>query len=150
MAFHPSAALLEWAATLAAGLFAGAALYVSVVEHPARVSLGAHAAVSEFRASYPRGAALQAPLALVGGAAGVARWAIGGSRMWLVGGVALGALVPFTLVVILPTNTRLLAATLDPASVEAQALLTRWGWLHAVRTLVSVLVFAAFARRTSR
>ena len=134
-------ALLAWIATVAAGLFAGAAVYVSLVEHPARVSLGSRAAVHEFRPSYRRGAAMQAPLALIGAAAGITRWALGGSVAWLVGGVALGALVPFTLLVIRPTNTRLLA---DAVDVDADALLARWGRLHAVRTVVSLGVFAAF------
>ena len=136
--------LLGWVATLAAGLFAGAALYVSLVEHPARVSLGPRAAVHEFGPSYRRGAAMQAPLSLVGALAAIARWVIGGSAAWLIGGLALGALVPFTLVVILPTNKRLLADTLEPGSAEAHALLARWGRLHAVRTIVSLVVFAGF------
>jgi len=113
------ATALEWLATLSAGLFAGAALYVSLVEHPARVGLGPRAAVDEFRPSYRRGAALQAPLGVLGGAAGIARWATGGCAAWLVGGLALGALVPFTLVLIVPTNKRLLDPTLDAASSEA-------------------------------
>jgi hypothetical protein len=140
-------AFLEWAATVAAGIFAGAALYVSLVEHPARMSLGSLAAVREFGPSYRRGAAMQAPLALIGAAAGIARWAIGGSVAWLVGGVALGALVPFTLLVILPTNTRLLDARLDAGGEEATALLRRWARLHAVRTAVSVVVVAGFVAR---
>ena len=52
--------------TLAAGLFAGAAIYVSAVEHPARVSCGTDLAVREFAPSYKRGAIMQASLALVG------------------------------------------------------------------------------------
>ena len=138
------ATALEWLATLSAGLFAGAALYVSLVEHPARVGLGPRAAVDEFRPSYRRGAALQAPLGVLGGAAGIARWATGGCAAWLVGGLALGALVPFTLVVIVPTNTRLLDPRLDAVSSEATTLLRRWGRLHAVRTVVSLGVFAGF------
>jgi hypothetical protein len=134
-------ALLAWIATVAAGLFAGAAVYVSLVEHPARVSLGSRAAVHEFRPSYRRGAAMQAPLSLLGAAAAIACWAAFGSIAWLAGGLALGALVPFTLLVIRPTNTRLLA---DAVDVDADALLARWGRLHAVRTVVSLGVFAAF------
>ena len=137
-------ALLAGVATLAAGLFAGAALYVSLVEHPARVSLGAPAAVVEFRPSYARGAAMQAPLALIGAAAAIVCWAVGGAVGWLIGGVALGALVPFTLIIIMPTNTRLLDARLNADSDEAVALLRRWAALHWVRTVVSLGVFAGF------
>ena len=143
-------ALLDWIATVAAGLFAGAALYVSLVEHPARVSLGPRAAVHEFGPSYRRGAVMQAPLSLIGATAGIARWAIGGSSVWLAGGLALGALVPFTLLVIRPTNSRLLAHAADLDAVDAEALLARWGRLHAVRTVVSLAVFAAFVALLAR
>jgi Domain of unknown function (DUF1772) len=143
-------ALLSWLATLAAGLFAGAALYISLVEHPARVSLGTRAAVQRFRPSYRRAAVMQAPLALVGGAAGIAHWALGGSAAWGIGGLALGALVPFTLLVILPTNTRLLDAQLDAAGDDAAVLLRRWARLHAMRSVVSIAVFALFAALLAR
>lgn len=50
---------------------------------------------------------------------------MGASVAWLVGGLVLGALVPFTLIVIMPTNKRLLDARLDAASDEATTLLRR-------------------------
>jgi hypothetical protein len=136
--------ILQFVATLAAGLFAGAAVYVSLVEHPARVGLGSRAAVAEFGPSYRRGALMQAPLSLIGAAAGIGCWATGASAAWLVGALALGALVPFTLLVIMPTNKRLLDPRLDAGSNEAAALLRRWAQLHAVRTVVSLVVFAGF------
>lgn len=40
--------LLELTATLCAGLFGGAAIYVSLVEHPARLECGTALAISEF------------------------------------------------------------------------------------------------------
>jgi len=131
-------------ATLAAGLFAGAAIYLTFVEHPARVSCGSALAVTEFGPSYKRATVMQAPLALVGASAGIARWATGGGLGWVVGAVVLGAVVPFTLVVILPVNHRLLDASLDKASPEAEALLARWGRLHAVRSAMSLVAFASF------
>jgi hypothetical protein len=59
----------------------------------------------------------------------------------------LGSLVPFTLIVILPTNTLLLDPALNAHDVEAGRLLARWGRLHAVRTLVSTVAFAMFLTR---
>src|SRR5437867_6770038 len=100
-----TAALL---ATLAAGLFTGAAVYVTFVEHPARVSCGSALAVTEFGPSYKRATVMQASLAFVGASAGIVRWEAGGGLGWLVRSVVLGAVVPFTLFVILPTNHRLL------------------------------------------
>ena len=57
-------------ALLCAGLFAGAAAYVTFVEHPARVSVGTAEAIAEFRPSYRRGAVMQASLAIAGLVAG--------------------------------------------------------------------------------
>ncbi len=105
--------LLEILATLAAGLFAGAALYVTAVEHPARVSCGSALAVTEFRPSYERGAIMQATLALTGALAAMVRWGLGGHIGWLVGGLLLGAVVPVTLSVNLPTTELLLDRSLD-------------------------------------
>ncbi len=76
--------------------------------------------------------------------AGIVRWGTGGGLAWLVSGVVLGAVVPFTLIVILPTNHRLLDASLDKASPEAETLLARWGRLHAVRSALSFVAFALF------
>lgn len=128
-------------AALCAGLFAGAAIYINVAEHPARLSCGARIAVREFAPSYRRAARMQASLAMIGLLAAMLGWWRVGHIALLVGGVLLGAVVPFTLLVIAPTNARLLSPSLDPESPEAAALLRRWGRLHAVR---SVLGGAAF------
>jgi Domain of unknown function (DUF1772) len=114
------------------------------------VSLGTRAAVQQFRPSYRRAAVMQVPLAVLGAAAGIALWALGGSPAWGIGGLALGAVVPFTLLVILPTNTRLLDARLDAGGDAAAVLLRRWARLHAVRSAVSIVVFALFAALLAR
>ena len=131
-------------ATLAGGLFAGAALYVTLVEHPARLSTGAPSALAEWRPSYERGAALQAPLAVVGGLAALLAFWQGGGSFWLAGGLLLGSLVPYTLLVIWGTNAELKSHELDPASPRATELLVRWGRLHAVRTVVGLVAFGLF------
>ena len=127
--------------TLAAGLFAGAAIYVSAVEHPARVSCGTDLAVREFAPSYKRGAIMQASLALVGCVTGfIGGWQLNDS-VSILSALILGAVVPFTLIVIRPTNKRLLDRALDPQGAEASHLLDRWGRLHAVRSVLSAAAF---------
>jgi hypothetical protein len=126
-------------ATLASALFAGAALYVTLVEHPARMACGAPLALAEFRTSYPRGTRLQAPLAVAACLGAVGAWLTGGPSGWLAAGVAVGAVVPYTLVAILPTNRRLLDPALAPDVPEVRVLLRRWGQLHLVRTALGLV-----------
>jgi hypothetical protein len=56
----------------------------------------------------------------------VLAWLLGAGLSWLLGGLLLGMVIPYTLVVIRPTNTRLLAPDLDKHSAEARGLLLRW------------------------
>jgi uncharacterized membrane protein len=63
---------------------------------------------------------------------------------WLFGGIGIVAVVPFTLIVILPTNKKLLDPSLNRNSEAARQLLVRWGRLHAVRTVLSLAAFVAF------
>jgi hypothetical protein len=133
--------LFEIIATLCAGLFAGAAIYITLVEHPARLECGTELAVTEFGPSYRRATLMQATLAALGFTAALVAWVLGRGILALVGGLLLGAVIPFTLLVILPTNKRLLDPRLDRRSADAAALLERWGRLHAVRSVVSGLAF---------
>ena len=121
-------------ATLASGIFFGAALYINLVEQPARVSCGVMLAVTEWRPSYKRGTLMQAPLALIGSVATLTASWLQRNGAWLVGGLLLLLVVPFTLIVIFPTNKRLESQELDLGSEEAGRLLRQWGRLHAVRT----------------
>lgn len=137
--------VLEIITTVSAGLFAGAAIYINWAEHPARMRLETRAAALQWAPSYTRATLMQAPLALIGLIAGVAAWALGAGTGWLVAGLMLGTVVPFTLIVIMPTNKRLLDPTRDLGSTETHVLLVRWARLHAVR---SVLGGAAFTLAT--
>jgi hypothetical protein len=135
----------RWVATSATGAFAGAALYVSLVEHPARLECGGLIAVTQWAPSYRRAAVMQASLALVGSIASIAAAFLGGGPSWLVAGILLLAVVPFTLLVIYPTNERLLDPALDKESPETLVLLTRWGRLHLARTILSLSAFLILA-----
>jgi hypothetical protein len=76
--------------------------------------------------------------------ASLAAWLAGASFWWLIAGILLGIVIPFTLIVILPTNKRLLSPTLDKQSIEAERLLARWGRLHAIRSVLSGLALLLF------
>ncbi|MCZ6873451.1 MAG: DUF1772 domain-containing protein [bacterium] len=139
--------ILEAIATLAAGIFGGAALYINVAEHPARMECGTAVATTVFAPSYRRAALMQASLAGVGLLAGVGAWLQGGEIWWLAAGLILGSVIPFTFLAIMPTNKQLLATGLNKESAEAATLLRRWGQLHAVRTVLGLIAFGVFVWR---
>src|ERR671912_755910 len=105
-------------AAVCAGLFAGAAIYINAVEHPARLSCGNELALRQFAPSYRRATVMQASLALTGCLSGLwSGWVLG--DVWVgLAALLLGAVVPFTLVAILPTNRQLLEPSLDPAGAR--------------------------------
>ena len=140
--------LLANFATLATALFTGAAVYISLVEHPARLQCPTAHAVEQWRPSYKRATIMQASLGVVGVLMAIAAWLVGTGVTWLLAGLVLGSVVPFTLIVIVPTNRRLEDPDLDTTSQLARSLLVRWGHLHAIRSGLSLLalILMVFAR----
>jgi Domain of unknown function (DUF1772) len=136
--------VFEFIATLSAALFAGAALYVNVVEHPARMGLDTAVAVAQWAPSYRRATWLQAPLAILSFLTGLSAWLLGSGTLWAMGAVLIGLVVPFTFVGIMPTNRKLLAPGRDLKSAETRALLDTWAKLHAVRTALSLAATALY------
>jgi hypothetical protein len=136
--------IAEFIAVLACALFTGAAVYISLVEHPARMECGVEIAATEFPPSYRRAAVMQATLAALSLLSSIVAWLAGATFWWGVAGVLLGLVIPFTLIVILPTNKQLLSSALDKRSAQTERLLTRWGRLHAVRNVLSTLALLLF------
>jgi uncharacterized membrane protein len=130
--------ILQIIATLAAALFAGAALYVNVAEHPARMALDTRFAAAQWALSYRRATWMQAPLALLSLIAGLGSWLLGGGFAWAIAALLIGAVVPFTFIGIMPTNKALLAPDRDLGAAETRTLLEHWAKLHMVRTVLSV------------
>jgi hypothetical protein len=131
-------------ALIAAAIFGGVALYVNIVEQPARLSLDDRALLAEWKPSYKRGAAMQAPLALVGFLLGMLAWWQTAHPGFLIGAIAMIAPWPWTLIGIKPTNDALLATDPDKAGPKTRALIVRWGAIHGVRTALGALATVAF------
>ena len=136
--------IVEFIAVVACSLFAGAAIYISLVEHPARMECGVEIAATEFPPSYRRATIMQASLAGLGRISSIVAWLAGATFWWFVAGALLGSVIPFTLLVILPTNQQLLSRDLNRRSEQTKLLLTRWGTLHAVRSLLSGLALVLY------
>jgi Domain of unknown function (DUF1772) len=135
--------LLKLLATVSAALFAGAALYISLVEQPARLLATMEVALGEFRPGFPRARTLQASLAILGSVCAGVLWWRGAGRAWLLAAVSLVAVVIFTLLILLPIYTALLDPALSPSAPDARVLLERWGRLHLVRTALGLVALFA-------
>jgi Domain of unknown function (DUF1772) len=115
-------------ALLLAALFTGAALYVSLVEQPARLGLDDASLLAEWRRSYSRGAILQASLSLIGFGLGIVAGHQQGSWLWFFGGIVLLANWPYTFLCI----------------GQVHMLVAHWGQLHGVRTALGALACLIF------
>ena len=131
-------------ALIAAAAFTGAAFYVNVAEQPARLSLDDRALLAEWKPSYKRGAAMQAPLALLGCLFGIIAWSQTSHPGFLIGGIAILVPWPWTLLAIKPVNDTLLATEIDQAGPPTRALVVKWGALHGMRTALGALATIAF------
>jgi Anthrone oxygenase len=129
----------QFLAVLCCTLFAGAAIYISLVEHPARMACDTKTAATVWAPSYKRATVMQAPLAGLSFLAGIGAWLFGGGILWLIGAVLIGLVIPFTFIGVMPTNHQLLAPGRDLSSTETRSLLDKWGRLHAVRSALSFL-----------
>ena len=58
--------IAEFVAVLSCSLFTGASVYISLVEHPARMQCGVEIAATELPPSYRRATVMQATLAALG------------------------------------------------------------------------------------
>jgi hypothetical protein len=131
-------------ALLVAALFAGAAIYINVAEQPARLQLDDRSLLAQWKPSYKNGLKMQATLAVVGFLFGVVAWWETGDFTWLVGALILVANWPYTMVVILPTNNRLMDTDIEKAGAETRSMIERWGSLHAIRSALGAMATAIF------
>ena len=129
----------EFISTLSATLFCGAAIYINLVEHPARMGCGTEIAATVWAPSYKRATIMQASLAILSFLCGVVVWVLGGGTLWLIGALFIGSVVPFTFIAIMPTNHQLLEPGRDLGSTETHALLEKWAKLHGVRSALSLV-----------
>jgi hypothetical protein len=96
--------VFQFFAVLCCMIFAGASIYINLVEHPARMSCGTKTAATVWAPSYKRATVMQAPLAILSFLYGVGAWLVRGGLLWLIGAVLIGLVVPFTFIAVVPTN----------------------------------------------
>ena len=131
-------------ALIVAAVFTGAALYVTVAEQPARLMLDDRTLLTQWKPSYKRGFAMQAPLALAGCLLGLIAWWQTGFLAFLIGAVLIVANWPWTLLGIMPTNNILMATDVANTNAQTRELIVKWGGLHAVRSALGAAATIAF------
>jgi Domain of unknown function (DUF1772) len=131
------------ALTLAATFF-GAALYINVAEHPARMLLDDQNALAQWSPSYARAFNLQGGLAVLSGGAGLVSVWMSGNWCWAIGAALMLANWPYTLFGILPLNHKLNAIPLKDAGPVSRTMLDRWNKLHMARTLLSGMAVVGY------
>ncbi|TPX56252.1 hypothetical protein PhCBS80983_g04646 [Powellomyces hirtus] len=145
LTFNQQTTVLETTAILATGLFAGGALYISTVEHPARFRMSAESAQRQFQHSYPRAARLQGTLAVVAGGCSLILGVLTRGTKYYVSAAAMLFIPIYTVIAVFPTNNRLLATSSHqlhgtlPQSEAVWPLLRKWGYLHSARLVASFL-----------
>ncbi|OHC91284.1 MAG: hypothetical protein A2095_05985 [Sphingomonadales bacterium GWF1_63_6] len=142
---------LAIAALVFATLFAGAALYISLVEHPARLGLADGPLLAQWQPSYKRALPIQSGLAIAGGVTGLIVGYLSSDWRWFAGSIVLLANWPFTLFVIMPVNKILMAMQENEAGSESRAMLRQWGKLHNGRSALgaATVMFFVWAMASS-
>ncbi len=136
--------ILELIATFCTGVFFGAAIYISIVQHPAVMKAGLGVGGRFFPPMYRRAAPMQISLAVVGTLSGFAVFGVGGNILWAIGSLFLVSVIPITLVVIKPINDVLLDESRDPDASDTAGLLRQWSLKHWWRSVMSGIAFILF------
>ena len=125
-------------ALVAAAAFTGAAIYVNVAEQPARLALDDRAMLEQWKRSYDNASVMQAGLALVACALGVAAFLLSLDWRWLLGALFILAPWPWSILVIMPVNRQLKASAGDAVQSVTRASVAHWGRLHGVRSAFGI------------
>ncbi len=127
-----------------AAFFSGAAFYINFAEQPARLKLEPKQLLKQWAPSYKQGFIMQSALAVLSGLAGIYAYTQIQDWRWILGAVLILANWPYTLLVIMPTNHKLLAIKENDVNASTVGLIRYWGKLHAVRTLLGLLATGVF------
>lgn len=111
-----------------AAAFTGAALYIALVEQPARLALDDSSMMREWAPSDRRGFALLGALALAGAVAALSAYSHAGDIRWLLGALIVATSWPYFYFVVVPINNRLLAQSQPEA--DSRELVRDWGLLE--------------------
>lgn len=136
--------IIELISIFCCGTFFGAAVYISIAQHPAALKAGVAVGGRFFPPMYNLAAPMQIALAVIGFLTGLIAWYVSSDILWLLGSLLLVSVIPITLILIKPVNDILLDPANNPDSPETEVLLRKWGPKHWLRTIVSGAAFIVY------
>ncbi len=125
----------------AASAFLGAALYINLVEQPARLELDPSSSLEEWRPSNRRGLLMLAVLAIISALLAYTDYAQSGDVRWIIGGTLLLASWLYAYFVMTPVNIWLYAV---PLRRTVHELMREWGLLEWGQTAIGLCAWAVF------
>ena len=125
--------------------FFGAALYVNIVEQPARLALDARSVIREWTSSNRRGFVMLAILAVISSLSGYAQYVRTGDVRWLIGGTIILASLPYAYFVMTPVNILLYGVRRNAPASAIRELMRDWGLLEWGQTAIGLAAACMFA-----
>ena len=131
-------------ALIISAVFTGAAIYINLVEQPARLKLTVESLLTQWKPSYRRGFAMQASLAIIAGLLGIIASILTKNKLYICAAILILANWPYTLFFIMPTNKKLMATKNEASNEEIRRLIVHWGKLHAIRSMLGLCATILF------
>jgi len=128
-----------------AASFLGAAIYIGVVEQPARLALSGRAMIQEWKLSNRRGTLTLSAFAVISAILAYVQFRADGDVRWIIGGITILASWPYAYFVMMPVNVWLCALPPGRAVSPVRELMRDWGlleWGHALIGFAACCVFA--------
>jgi hypothetical protein len=129
----------------AAAAFLGAAVYIGLVEQPARLALGGRAMIKEWAQSNHRGTVMMSALAVVSAILAFIQFKTDGDVRWIIGGVIILASWLYSHFVMVPVNIWLCAVPLARPVLPVRKLMRDWGLLEWGQALIGLSAVCDFA-----
>ena len=124
--------IFKFTAKISCALFAGIALDTYVQHYSSGNAL------EQFQHMFKIVAPIQSGLSLIGGISGLTVYFLQKENEYLISGLIMVSLMPYTLIAMMPTNNYLLNFETSKHSEKTFASLRKWKRLHSVRVLMSI------------
>ena len=114
----------------AAAGFLGAAIYICLVEQPARLKLSGPEMIKEWRVSNRRGTLILSVFAVISAILAFIQFKTNGDVRWIIGGTTILASWPYAYFVMVPVNCLALRVAAGRAVSPVRQLMWDWGLLE--------------------